>query len=344
MKKKFLSLCILCLFCTMLLAGCKNKEQEQTHDHAHEHTGEYLSGTHYAQIDVANYGSIILELNADAAPATVTNFVNLVQNGFYDGLTFHRIINGFMMQGGDPEGTGLGGSEHTVHGEFSLNGHENPISHVRGTISMARTANDYNSASSQFFIVHQDATTLDGSYAAFGKVLYGMDIVDKICATAVVTDDNGTVASESRPVISSANIITKETIEVIEEQAFANLPDPTANLTIVEVPSTEGFIIKDSWNIDEDGQTFILFSSADLTNIGVYKTDLTSGLLYDASSLLASSSDIKANECIAIKLNLTKEDLPTLLLVAEEPSGAIGQYLFSYDEFYGGAYLVPVIQ
>ena len=119
------------------------------------------------------------ELYPEIAPITVENFVNLVKDGFYDGLTFHRIINGFMIQGGDPLGNGTGGSDKTIKGEFSENGAENSISHVRGTISMARSQ-DYDSASSQFFIMHKDAPHLDGAYAAFGKVTKGQDIVDKI--------------------------------------------------------------------------------------------------------------------------------------------------------------------
>ena len=119
------------------------------------------------------------ELYPEIAPTSVNNFVNLVQKGFYDGLIFHRVIAGFMIQGGDPLGNGTGGSDKTIKGEFSENGVENSISHVRGTISMARSQ-DYDSASSQFFIMHKDAPHLDGAYAAFGKVTKGQDIVDKI--------------------------------------------------------------------------------------------------------------------------------------------------------------------
>ncbi|MHB8963993.1 MAG: peptidylprolyl isomerase [Saccharofermentanales bacterium] len=129
-------------------------------------------------------GIIKLELYPEQAPATVANFVKLVGEGFYDGLIFHRVISGFMIQGGDPEGTGMGGSDKTIKGEFADNGFENPISHDRGVISMARS-NAYDSASSQFFIMHEDNEGLDGSYAAFGKVVEGMDVVDRIAATPV---------------------------------------------------------------------------------------------------------------------------------------------------------------
>ena len=138
-----------------------------------------LTGKHYVEITVKDYGKIDLELDADVAPITVTNFINLVNGNFYDGLTFHRIIDGFMIQGGDPLGNGTGGSDKTIKGEFSDNGVNNSISHVRGVISMARS-NSYDSASSQFFIVHEDSTFLDGKYAAFGKVTSVMDIVDKL--------------------------------------------------------------------------------------------------------------------------------------------------------------------
>lgn len=131
------------------------------------------------QIEMEDGGIIKIELDATAAPKTVANFEKLVGEGFYDGLTFHRIIAGFMIQGGDPEGTGMGGSDENIVGEFAHNGHPNPISHERGVISMARAQNP-NSASSQFFICHADAKFLDGEYAAFGKVTEGMDVVDRI--------------------------------------------------------------------------------------------------------------------------------------------------------------------
>ena len=160
-----------------------------------------------AVIDIENYGKITLTLDADAAPKTVDNFVKLAKSGFYDGLTFHRIMEGFMMQGGDPEGTGMGGSDETIVGEFSANCYENSISHIRGTVSMARNGYDYNSASSQFFIVHKDSTFLDGQYAAFGRVTDGMDVVDKVCEDAKPTDDNGTIPASEQPVIKSITIV-----------------------------------------------------------------------------------------------------------------------------------------
>ena len=162
-------------------------------------------GKYTAVIDIADYGAITLDLDGDSAPLTVANFVKLAKDGFYDGLTFHRIMDGFMMQGGDPKGNGTGGSEETIPGEFSANGYDNPISHTRGTISMAR-AQDPNSASSQFFICQADSTFLDGSYAAFGRVTDGMDVVDAICADAQPTDDNGTIPPEAQPVINSVTI------------------------------------------------------------------------------------------------------------------------------------------
>lgn len=173
-----------------------------------------LSGKHYVEMVVKDYGTIQLELDADTAPITVTNFVNLVNDKFYDGLTFHRIIDGFMIQGGDPEGTGYGGSSKTIKGEFSANGIKNNISHIRGVISMARSGNSYDSASSQFFIVHKDSTGLDGQYAAFGKVTSGMEVVDKL-AKVKVEDDNGTVLKENQPIIESIRVIDKN--EAISE-------------------------------------------------------------------------------------------------------------------------------
>lgn len=162
-------------------------------------------GIYYADIVVENYGTITVELDGDTAPITVGNFVTLAKDGFYDGLTFHRIMAGFMMQGGDPNGNGTGGSETKITGEFRQNGYENTISHTRGTISMAR-AKDPNSASSQFFIVHEDSTFLDGQYAAFGHVTEGIEVVDAVCADAQPTDDNGTIPAEAQPVITSITI------------------------------------------------------------------------------------------------------------------------------------------
>lgn len=162
-------------------------------------------GTHHAEINIKDYGVIKVELNGDVAPITVANFINLANSHFYDGLTFHRIIDGFMMQGGDPLGNGTGGSDNTIKGEFSQNGVENNLSHTRGAISMARST-DMDSASSQFFIVQSDSTYLDGQYACFGYVTDGMDIVDEICKNAVTTDSNGSVSAENQPVINSITI------------------------------------------------------------------------------------------------------------------------------------------
>ena len=163
-------------------------------------------GTHHAEIDIQDYGTITVELDGDAAPITVQNFMDLANDGFYDGLTFHRIIAGFMMQGGDPNGNGTGGSENTIKGEFSSNGVENTLSHTRGAISMARSQNP-DSASSQFFICHADSAFLDGQYACFGYVTEGMDVVDDVCEAAQPTDGNGTIPADQQPVITAIRVI-----------------------------------------------------------------------------------------------------------------------------------------
>jgi len=160
----------------------------------------------FAEIEVENYGTITVELYTKDAPITVKNFVSLAESGFYDGLTFHRIMEGFMIQGGDPNHNGTGGSEKTIKGEFSSNGVENNLSHTRGAISMGRRSGDNDSASSQFFIVQADSTFLDGNYAAFGYVTEGMEIVDAICGDAVPVDNNGTIPLEQQPVITSVTI------------------------------------------------------------------------------------------------------------------------------------------
>ena len=192
------------------LMGCGRTESEadQTETESTEQSNgkEQQTGTHHVKINVKDYGAISVELDGDSAPITVTNFMKLAKEGFYDGLTFHRILSGFMIQGGDPKGNGTGGSDETIKGEFSKNGVENKLSHTRGAISMARSQEN-DSASSQFFIVHQDSTFLDGEYAAFGYVTEGIEIVDKICEDVQAEDSNGTVAAENQPVIESVEIV-----------------------------------------------------------------------------------------------------------------------------------------
>ena len=158
---------------------------------------------YYADIVIADYGTITVELDQKAAPITVQNFVNLAEAGFYTGLKFHRIIEGFMMQGGASENPPA-----SIVGEFASNGYENPLKHTRGAISMARTPAP-DSASSQFFIVHQDSPHLDGDYACFGYVTEGLEVVDAICETVVTYDNNGSVAEEDQPVIRTITIRTK---------------------------------------------------------------------------------------------------------------------------------------
>lgn len=221
MKKRLILFLCMALFAAVC-TGCGSKGEStpqksgeksgDTEETGNEETGntaedgDYLNGLHHVEIDIRDYGTISLELDADTAPITVTNFIHLAEDGFYDGLTFHRIISGFMIQGGDPMGNGTGGSDEEIKGEFSSNGVENNISHTRGVISMAR-ANDPDSASSQFFIVHEDSTFLDGDYAAFGHVTEGIEIVDRICEDIKVQDDNGTVAPDDQPVINSIKVI-----------------------------------------------------------------------------------------------------------------------------------------
>lgn len=187
------------LFISVFIIGCNSFTRKNI-------DGVYLTGKYNIEIKVKNYGIIKATLDADTAPITVTNFVELANSGFYDNLTFHRIIKGFMIQGGDPSANGTGGSEKSIKGEFGANGVKNNISHTRGTISMAR-ADDYNSGSSQFFIMHEDDVSLDNYYAAFGHVTEGMDVVDKICKDAKPTDDNGTIPIAKQPVIEHIKVI-----------------------------------------------------------------------------------------------------------------------------------------
>lgn len=154
---------------------------------------ESATATDYVMINVSINGSeerqILIRLFPDVAPETVTNFKKLVSEKFYDGIIFHRVIEGFMIQGGDPDGDGSGGSKDTIKGEFASNGFENNLLHKRGVVSMARLGNDKNSASSQFFIMHKDYPSLNGDYASFGYVVYGMDVVDDIAEVRTNSND-----------------------------------------------------------------------------------------------------------------------------------------------------------
>jgi len=208
------------LCCSLLLAGCGGSGSAQNTQEdggsqgaaaAEQETKEAAaqvdtSAMDHVRINVKDYGTITLALDKDAAPATVENFEKLVKEGFYDGLTFHRIMDGFMIQGGDPLGNGTGGSAQTIVGEFASNGHDNPISHVKGVISMARAQNP-DSASSQFFITVADSTFLDGEYAAFGYVTEGMEVADQIAKDAEPIDGNGTIPPEAQPVIESMEMV-----------------------------------------------------------------------------------------------------------------------------------------
>lgn len=190
---------LLVILLAMTAVLCLSCQKDDTNEILEEY-GETIM----VQIEMENGGIIKLELYPEIAPITCANFVKLAKDGFYDGLIFHRVIKDFMIQGGDPTGTGMGGSDENIKGEFSVNGVENNLSHERGVISMARSRS-YDSASSQFFICHADAKYLDGQYAAFGKVIEGMDVVDEIAE--VKTDYN------DRPMID----MVMKTVTVVEE-------------------------------------------------------------------------------------------------------------------------------
>lgn len=202
LKKIIIAVLTLVAACAML-AAC-GSEEDTANPGATEEQVETVY--RHVEITVKDYGTIKVELNETVAPITVANFIKLAEEGFYDGLTFHRIINGFMIQGGDPKGNGTGGSGENIKGEFSANGVENNLAHTRGAISMAR-AKKNDSASSQFFIMHGDADYLDGQYACFGYVTEGMEIVDAICKDTPVVDNNGTVLAEKQPVIECVKVI-----------------------------------------------------------------------------------------------------------------------------------------
>ena len=216
---KALFACVLGVLLMAAMTGCdaisdlgkpSNATDKVSGGSSSSSTSTEFSQTDSCVIEVKDYGTITVGLDANAAPITVANFKKLVNEGFYNGLTFHRIISGFMIQGGDPNGDGTGGSSETIKGEFTANGVNNSLKHTRGAISMARSsAND--SASSQFFIVHEtsdsNSRSLDGKYACFGYVTEGMEVVDAICANVSPTDNNGTVEKAQQPVITSIRML-----------------------------------------------------------------------------------------------------------------------------------------
>ena len=226
--KRYLSL-LLCV----LLTGCACAETPDEHP--------------VVRIDVEGFGSIYAELYPETAPATVDNFLSLVASGFYDGLTFHRIISGFMIQGGDPLGNGTGGSGHTIRGEFSDNGVDNALLHERGVLSMARSSNP-DSASSQFFIMHGTSPHLDGKYAAFGRVLAGMETVDRICGMTPVQDSNGTVNRQDQPVIRSISLSAREEAE---QAAAAEAENGCPGGIYRDPSSTVSFPVPEDWATEE---------------------------------------------------------------------------------------------
>lgn len=220
--KKNLLLAVILILTTLFTFGCGSKEdapgstqagvpETNTQETDKQETDKQETDNQEAsktsvEIEIENYGTIKAELDAQQAPLSVENFITLAKDGFYDGLTFHRIMKGFMMQGGDPSGNGSGGSDKTIKGEFANNGVENTLSHTKGAISMARSM-DMDSASSQFFIVHEDSLFLDNDYAVFGYVTEGMEIIDEICNSAEPSDDNGTIPPADQPVITSVKVI-----------------------------------------------------------------------------------------------------------------------------------------
>lgn len=201
MKKVICSL--LCLL--LIFTGFTACNSDKNNDDASNPVADTASGLHHVEMVIKDYGTVKLELNADEAPITVENFLSLAESGFYDGVPFHRLDKDFVLQGGDPDGDGYGGSDNPIKGEFAINGVQNEIKHKRGVISMARTQ-DYNSASSQFFICLDDTTAgiLDGQYAAFGYITEGMEVIDEICNT---TPESDKLPKADQPIIETIKVI-----------------------------------------------------------------------------------------------------------------------------------------
>lgn len=201
--KRTVSLVLCLLMMLFCFTACGDKAPEENNGGANINSS---SGLHHVEMVIKDYGTVKLELNADEAPITVQNFIELANDGFYDGIGFHRHVEGFVLQGGDPDGDGMGGSDKAIKGEFEINGVQNNIKHKRGVISMARTPYDYDSATSQFFICLDDMTAsgLDRQYAAFGFITEGMDIIDKICTETPVSDS---IPENQRPIIETIRVI-----------------------------------------------------------------------------------------------------------------------------------------
>ncbi len=258
------------------------------------YTTEYTA-THYADIVIDGYGTITVALDANQAPITVENFVGLANNGFYDGLTFHRIMDGFMMQGGDPNGDGSGGNtdedgnEINIEGEFYYNGSDNMLSHIRGAISMARNAYDYDSASSQFFIVHTSDYTdsLDGLYAVFGYVTEGLDIVDAICeATYTFEDDGETVVTDEQPVITSI------TIREVDESEDEGEETTAIEATVAEVTAiTDGTLTLTTYTLTEAGADYEITDAASVDFSNYEISSETEEYTIDSDAVIYVSED-----------------------------------------------------
>ncbi len=198
MKKILCSLLCLVMICVGFCA-CSDSQTPQNNGNSIDSS----SGIHHVEMVIKDYGTVKIELNADEAPITVENFISLASDGFYDGVPFHRLDKDFVLQGGDPDGDGVGGSDKQIKGEFASNGVQNNIKHSRGVISMARTS-DPNSASSQFFICLEDSFFLDGNYAAFGHVTEGMDVIDEIRDN---TPESDSIPKKYQPVIETIKVI-----------------------------------------------------------------------------------------------------------------------------------------
>ena len=241
MKRNLARFLAIALALTMLLPGTSLSEEAAEHP--------------VVCISVKGIGDIYAELYPEYAPITVENFLSLVDRGFYNGLTFHRIISGFMVQGGDPLGNGTGGSEKNIKGEFSSNGVDNPLTHERGVLSMARSQN-MDSASSQFFIMHENSPHLNGSYAAFGRVLAGQWVVDRLCQDTPVQDRNGTVLKADQPVMEAVR--RAERAEA-EEALQKEMENGRAGSLFSDFCTPLSFIVPDGWNYVSSTSDTMLF-------------------------------------------------------------------------------------
>ncbi len=296
---------------------------------------EYKTGLHYVEMDISGYDPVFIELDANAAPITVTHFMDLVESGFYNGKYFYRFIKDFVLQGGDLNENDVP----TVEGEFLFNGYPNTLSHTRGAISMART-NDYNSADCQFFFVLQDQKGLDGYYAAFGYVIAGMSTIDSICET-LISDSDGAITNDFLPTIETLKVVDAATAYEAKN-AETVYPDPVVVLTARECSEyIFNNYTKEHYVFDEDGDYYVFEASEPLLSFRAYPFDMEKAF-YDEDAVIFNIEYDKG-DLIGIKLKVSDSNLPKYVIVLDEHNGGTRSCALTNDG-YGKLSLIEIMQ